>query len=84
MGEHVATAAEEAKTDRITNLDGTLIGTEGITPKDASRKHRELGEAGVEHLWDRWCGERAGWNNVGGYHRPKPAEPKAVRAGAAA
>jgi hypothetical protein len=49
--------------ERLTRLDGTLIAE--LPDEDAARKViKKLEREGTSYRWERWCGERTGFNSV--------------------
>lgn len=68
MGEQRSAFEAAGWVDRITAVDGTLLTKEDGVPFDEARRMAQQLEArGEGYRWERWCGERSGWNLVKGY-----------------
>lgn len=68
MGEQRSAFEAAGWVDRITTVDGTLLTKEDGVPFDEARRMAQQLEArGEGYRWERWCGERTGWNLIKGY-----------------
>ena len=61
--------------DRVTGLEGGIV-ADWISAEDAKAITREMDRRGEGWKWERWGGERTGWNGVAAHF---PPTAKAVR-----
>ena len=64
--------------DRVTDLRGGVL-ADWISHEDAKRLTRQMDARGEGWKWERWGGDRTGWNGVAAYW-PEGVPARAVPA----